>query len=408
MTEVNARITPGPAAATGHLPAMDVPGRLRRLRTAMSEQGCEALLISNLVNVRYLSGFSGSAGVLVVRADDVVLVTDGRYGTQAPGELEAAGAPVEVEVTPASGQGEVLARLVGGAHRLGLEAEHISWGRQRQFVRTWAGGVELVATEGLVEGLRQRKDAGELARIATAARIADQALESVRGLLDTKSTGTKSTGTGSTGTGSSGSGSTGSGSTEAGLALALDTEMRRLGASAPAFETIVAAGPNGAEPHHHPSSRPIERGDLVVVDFGARFDGYCSDMTRCLWAGDGPGRAPARLATVLSVVLAAQEAGVGAVGDGVPAADVDRACRRVVEEAGMGEYFVHSTGHGVGLDIHEAPWARAASGDILCSGQVVTVEPGVYIPGLGGARIEDTVVVTGSGCEVLTLTPKQA
>jgi Xaa-Pro aminopeptidase len=146
----------------------------------------------------------------------------------------------------------------------------------------------------------------------------------------------------------------------------------------------------------------------VVVDFGARFDGYCSDMTRCLWAGDGPGRAPARLATVLSVVLAAQEAGVGAVGDGVPAADVDRACRRVVEEAGMGEYFVHSTGHGVGLDIHEAPWARAASGDILCSGQVVTVEPGVYIPGLGGARIEDTVVVTGSGCEVLTLTPKQA
>ena len=306
-------------------------------------------------------------------------------------------------MTPASGQGEVLARLVGGAHRLGLEAEHISWGRQRQFARTWAGGVELVATEGLVEGLRQRKDAGELARIATAARIADQALESVRGLLDTKSTGTKSTGTGS-----SGSGSTGSGSTEAGLALALDTEMRRLGASAPAFETIVAAGPNGAEPHHHPSSRPIERGDLVVVDFGARFDGYCSDMTRCLWAGDGPGRAPARLATVLSVVLAAQEAGVGAVGDGVPAADVDRACRRVVEEAGMGEYFVHSTGHGVGLDIHEAPWARAASGDILCSGQVVTVEPGVYIPGLGGARIEDTVVVTGSGCEVLTLTPKQA
>jgi Xaa-Pro aminopeptidase len=392
---------------------MDVPGRLRRLRAAMSEKGCEALLISNLVNVRYLSGFSGSAGALVVRADDVVLVTDGRYATQAPAELEAAGAPVDVEVAPASGQGEVLARLVGGAHRLGLEAEHISWSRQRQFVRTWAGGVELVATEGLVEGLRQRKDAGELARIATAARIADQALESVRGLLDakstgTRSTGTRSTGTKSTGTRSTGTKSTGTRSTEAGLALALDTEMRRLGASAPAFETIVAAGPNGAEPHHHPSARPIERGELVVVDFGARFDGYCSDMTRCLWAGYSAGRAPARLATVLSVVLAAQEAGVGAVGDGVPAAEVDRACRRVIEEAGMGEYFVHGTGHGVGLDIHEAPWARAASDDILCSGQVVTVEPGVYIPGLGGARIEDTVVVTGSGCEVLTLTPKQA
>ena len=121
-----------------------------------------------------------------------------------------------------------------------------------------------------------------------------------------------------------------------------------------------------------------------------------------------PRTGPSRLAIVLRVVLAAQEAGVAAVADGVPAAEIDRACRRVVEQAGMGEYFVHSTGHGVGLDIHEAPWARAASDDILCSGQVVTVEPGVYIPGLGGARIEDTVVVTGSGCEVLTLTPKQA
>jgi Xaa-Pro aminopeptidase len=287
---------------------------------------------------------------------------------------------------------------VGGAHRLGLEAEHISWGRQRQFARTWAADVELVATEGLVEGLRRRKDAGELARIATAARIADQALQSVRGLLDANPTDIGPTGIGLTGIGL----------TEAGLALALDTEMRRLGASAPAFETIVAAGPNGAEPHHHPSPRPIERGELVVVDFGARFEGYCSDMTRCLWAGDGPGPAPNGLATVLSVVLAAQEAGVGAVADGVPAAEIDRACRRVIEDAGMGEYFVHSTGHGVGLDIHEAPWARAVSDDILCSGQVVTVEPGVYIPGLGGARIEDTVVVTGSGCEVLTLTPKQA
>jgi Xaa-Pro aminopeptidase len=394
---------------------MDVPGRLRRLRAAMSEQGCEALLISHLVNVRYLSGFSGSAGVLVVRADDAVLVTDGRYATQAPAELEAAGAPVEVEVAPGTAQGEVIARLVGGAHRLGLEAEHISWGRQRQFARTWAVDVELVATEGLVEGLRRRKDAGELARIATAARIADQALQSVRGLLDANPTDIGPTGIGLTGIGltgigltETGIGLTGIGVTEAGLALALDTEMRRLGASAPAFETIVAAGPNGAEPHHHPSPRPIERGELVVVDFGARFEGYCSDMTRCLWAGDGPLPAPNGLTTVLSVVLAAQEAGVGAVADGVPAAEIDRACRRVIEDAGMGEYFVHSTGHGVGLDIHEAPWARAVSDDILCSGQVVTVEPGVYIPGLGGARIEDTVVVTGSGCEVLTLTPKQA
>ena len=349
----------------------------------MADQGCDGVLVSNLVNVRYLSGFSGSAGLLVIAADDAVLVTDGRYGTQAPAELEAAGAPVRVEVRPVSQQGEVLARLVGGLRRLGLEAEHITWGRQQHLARTWAGTVELVATEGLVERLRQRKDAGERARIAAAARIADQALENVRGLL-------------------------GAEPTEAEFALALDTEMRRLGAAAPAFETIVAAGPNGAEPHHHPSSRPVGRGELVVVDFGARFDGYGSDMTRCVWAGAGSAPPPARLAAILRVVLAAQEAGVGAVADGVPAVEVDRACRQVVEAAGMGEFFVHGSGHGVGLDVHEAPWARPASEDILCSGQVVTVEPGVYIPGLGGARIEDTVVVTGSGCEVLTMTPKQA
>jgi Xaa-Pro aminopeptidase len=362
---------------------MDVPGRLGRLRAAMAARECEALLVSNLVNVRYLSGFTGSAGFLLVRADEAVLVTDGRYGTQAPAELEAAGAAVRAQVRPASQQDELLAGLAGGLQRLGLEAEHVSWGRQRHFDQTWARGVELVATEGLVERLRERKDAGELARIAAAARIADRALANVRGLLDATPT-------------------------EVEVALALDTEMRRLGASGPAFETIVAAGANAAEPHHHPSPRPVKRGELVVVDFGARVDGYCSDMTRCLWAGTGPDGATARLAEILGVVRAAQEAGLGAVADGVPAVEVDRACREVVEAADLGEYFVHGTGHGVGLVIHEPPWARPASEDILWSGQVVTVEPGVYIPGLGGARIEDTVVVTGSGCEVLTLTPKQA
>ena len=204
MTGVNARMVPGPAPASGQLPAMDLPGRLRRLREAMGEQGCEALLVSNLVNVRYLSGFTGSAGALVVRADDAVLVTDGRYGTQAPLELEAAGAAVDVHVAPASRAGRGAGPPGGRGHRLGLEAEHVSWSRQRQFVRSWAAGIELVATEGLVEGLRLSKDAGEVARIATAARIADQALESVRSLLALPSTGAGATGTGATGTGTTG------------------------------------------------------------------------------------------------------------------------------------------------------------------------------------------------------------
>ena len=369
------------------MPAMDVPGRLSRLRAAMGGHGHEALLVSNLVNIRYLSGFRGSAALLLVRPDDAVLVTDGRYATQARAELERAGVAARVEVRPAHQQGEVLGELARGLARLGLEGEHVSWGLQRRFSQSWASDIELVATKDLVEQLRQGKDAGELARVAAAARTADHALQNVRGMLD-------------------------AGRSECDFALALDTEMRRLGAAGPAFETIVAAGPNGAEPHHHPSPRPVGRGELVVVDFGAVVDGYCSDMTRSLWAGPGPGpgagRGPAELARAYSVVLAAQEAGLAAVADGAAAAEVDRACREVVGAAGMGEYFVHGTGHGVGLDIHEAPWVGAASEDILCSGQVVTVEPGVYIPGLGGARIEDTVVVTGSGCEVLTLTPKQA
>jgi Xaa-Pro aminopeptidase len=379
MTEVSAHLL--------DMPAMDVPGRLSRLRAAMGGHGPEALLVSNLVNIRYLSGFSGSAALLLVRPDDAVLVTDGRYATQARAELERAGVAARVEVRPAHQQGEVLGELARGLARLGLEGEHVSWGLQRRFSQSWASDIELVATKDLVEQLRQGKDAGELARVAAAARTADHALQNVRGMLD-------------------------AGRSECDFALALDTEMRRLGAAGPAFETIVAAGPNGAEPHHHPSPRPVGRGELVVVDFGAVVDGYCSDMTRSLWAGPGPGpgagRGPAELARAYSVVLAAQEAGLAAVADGAAAAEVDRACREVVGAAGMGEYFVHGTGHGVGLDIHEAPWVGAASEDILCSGQVVTVEPGVYIPGLGGARIEDTVVVTGSGCEVLTLTPKQA
>ena len=379
MTEVSAHLL--------DMPAMDVPGRLSRLRAAMGGHGPEALLVSNLVNIRYLSGFSGSAALLLVRPDDAVLVTDGRYATQARAELERAGVAARVEVRPAHQQGEVLGELARGLARLGLEGEHVSWGLQRRFSQSWASDIELVATKDLVEQLRQGKDAGELARVAAAARTADHALQNVRGMLD-------------------------AGRSECDFALALDTEMRRLGAAGPAFETIVAAGPNGAEPHHHPSPRPVGRGELVVVDFGAVVDGYCSDMTRSLWAGPGPGpgagRGPAELARAYSVVLAAQEAGLAAVADGAAAVEVDRACREVVGAAGMGEYFVHGTGHGVGLDIHEAPWVGAASEDILCSGQVVTVEPGVYIPGLGGARIEDTVVVTGSGCEVLTLTPKQA
>ncbi len=234
-------------------------------------------------------------------------------------------------------------------------------------------------TTGLVAGLRLVKDPGELARMGEAAAIADAALAEVLSLLVP-------------------------GVTEAGLAAALDHQMRRLGAQDRSFPTIVAAGPHAAMPHARPTSRPIEAGELVVIDFGAIFDGYCSDMTRTFCIG--PPRS-AVLAAVVEVVAAAQAAGVAAVAAGVGAGDVDRAAREVVAAAGWTDVFMHGVGHGVGLEIHEAPSLAPGSTAKLEESSVVTVEPGVYLPGVGGARIEDTVVVSPSGCRVLTNAPKE-
>jgi Xaa-Pro aminopeptidase len=259
-----------------------------------------------------------------------------------------------------------------------LEAAHVSWARQRSFSTDWFPDVELLPTLNLVEELRRVKDPGELARLAAAATIADEALDRVRPQLA-------------------------SGLTEESFGRTLDFEMRRLGASGPSFETIVASGPNAAMPHHRPGSRPIRADEPVVLDFGARFDGYCSDMTRTVWVDEV---ADPDLRRAVDVVLASQAAGVAAVAAGVACSDVDQACRQVIADAGWGPYFVHGTGHGVGLDIHEAPSVAATSTDTLGVGYVVTVEPGVYLPGLGGVRIEDTVVVTADGCRPLTSTPK--
>ena len=362
------------------LPQMGLPGRTGRLRAQLGGATCDALLVSSLANVRYLTGFSGSAGLLLVLPDDAVLVTDGRYKSQVQRELAASGAEARAVALRADEQPELLGQLAQGVAKLGLEADHVSWAQQRRWAQTWAAGIDLVATSGLVEGLRERKDDGEIARIATAAAIADEALARVQGMLTERPT-------------------------EADFAIALDAEMRRLGADEPAFETIVAAGPNGAEPHHRPSARRVGDREMVTVDFGARVDGYCSDMTRTLLPISG-GTTP-ELRRVFSVVLASQDAGLAAVRDGVRGAEVDRACREVVEAAGWGDLFVHGTGHGVGLNVHEAPSLGIPSQDILCCGQVVTVEPGVYVPGLGGARTEDTVVVTEAGCEILTMTPRE-
>jgi Xaa-Pro aminopeptidase len=357
---------------------MDVSARLSRLRDVLV--AAEALLVTSLTNIRYLTGFTGSAGLLFVLPGEVVLVTDGRYALQATEQLAGAGVAAEVLIVRAADQAE-QAREIVARHRLralGLEAAHISWARQQALAADWFAGVELVPTVGLVEGLRQVKDAGELARLAAAARIADQALDHVRPQLAEDLT-------------------------EEAFARTLDFEMRRLGASGPSFETIVASGPNAAMPHHRPGARLIQAGEPVVLDFGARLEGYCSDMTRTVWLDT---LTDPDLRRAVDVVLESQAAGVAAVRAGVSAAEVDGVCRHVIAAAGWADFFVHPTGHGVGLDIHEAPSVAATSTDTLQAGHVVTVEPGVYLPGLGGVRIEDTVVVTADGCRPLTSTPK--
>jgi Xaa-Pro aminopeptidase len=358
------------------LPEITVTGRLDRLRAAFDDHEIDALVVTTLPNVRYLTGFSGSAAVLIVTGDLAVLTTDGRYRTQSAEQLQRAGAAdVEITIGPGTEQRQAaLAALdVANAGRIGLEAGNVTWSGQR----SWAdllGDDKLVPTANAVEALRERKDAAEIARMERAAAIADAALFEVLPLLS-------------------------QGISEEHFALELDTAMRRGGAESTAFETIVAAGENSAKPHHHPGSRRINGGDPVVVDFGATFEGYRSDMTRTFCVDAEP---EGELARIFQVVQTSQAAGAAAVRPGIAAKEVDDICRRIITDAGWAERFEHGTGHGVGLDIHEAPTVSQLGTAILEPGFVVTVEPGVYVPGHGGVRVEDTLVVTEDGARPLT------
>jgi len=369
-----------PIADVESLATMDVAGRSARLLTAMAAAEVDALLVTNLANIRYLTGFTGSAALLLAAPDGLTFVTDGRYGQQANAQLAAAGVTAAIQVS-GTGQKDLVVGAVTatGVSRLGLEADAVTWAAQRTYDEHWFPDLELVPTAGLVAGLRLHKDDGEVARIASASAIADSALAEVRARLAERPT-------------------------EVEFALELDTAMRRLGADDVSFETIVASGPNGARPHHRPGHRTIAEGDLVVIDFGALVDGYHSDMTRTVMVG----QASSTQARMYDVVLEAQAAGVAAVGDGVEAKAIDVACRAVIDEAGWLDAFLHGTGHGVGLEIHEDPRVGQTSTATLSTRCVVTVEPGVYLPEHGGVRIEDTVVVTPDGCRPVTMTHKSA
>jgi Xaa-Pro aminopeptidase len=385
----SANSSPNPyAASTEALPPISVTGRLDRLRASFDEHGIEALVVTTLANVRYLTGFSGSAGVLAVTRDAALLTTDGRYRTQSAEQIDRAGAATQVEITigAVAAQRSAVQAVLAQQTRIGLEANNVTWSAQQVWSELLNGNDDeegngntsdadvLVPTSNVVEALREVKDQAEIARMERAAAIADAALFEVLPLLS-------------------------QGVTEEQFALELDTAMRRGGAESTAFETIVAAGENSAKPHHHPGPRRINQGDPVVVDFGATFEGYRSDMTRTFCVGANP---DGELARIFDVVGESQRQGAAAVAPGVSVKEVDDVCRNIIAEAGWADRFEHGTGHGVGLDIHEAPTVSQLGTAILAPGFVVTVEPGVYVPGHGGVRVEDTLVVTADGARPLT------
>jgi len=348
-----------------------VGGALRRERLAaeLRARGLDALLVTRPPNVRYLTGFTGSNGQLVVAADDrAVLLTDGRYEQQAAREAPDLERLVYRDRSPVPHAVGVARAL--GVSRLGFEATLAH--REARELEEWADGLQVVAVDGLVERLRWVKDDEELRALERAQGLTDLAFVRLPHLLR-------------------------EGLTERDLALELEFEVRRAGAEALAFEPIVAFGEHAAEPHHRPCDRPLRRGDVVKVDLGARASGYHADMTRTLAFGEPP----APLREIHALVARAQAAGLAALRPGATTGEVDAAARRTIAEAGFGERFPHGLGHGVGLEIHEGPWLRAEGAEAVPAGVVVTVEPGVYVPGLGGVRIEDVAVVGPEGARVL-------
>jgi Xaa-Pro aminopeptidase len=338
--------------------------RLERLAARLERP----LLVTDRVNIRYLTGHESSSAALLVDPDDPpTLYTDFRY-------IEAAqGVPgVEVEQTGRDVLGELATRLQG---TVGFEADHLS---VSAFELLGAGGLELVAERGLVEGLRAVKDADEVARIRRASRVAERAFEALTA-------------------------ETWVGRSERELAWRLHQLLHAHGADGLAFETIIAAGANGSRPHAVPGDDLVEPRSLVTADFGARVDGYCSDCTRTLATGEVPPALRAAYATCLEAQLAA----VAGIRPGMTGAEADALARGVIEAAGEGERFGHGLGHGVGLEVHEAPRLTRESVDTLEPGQVVTIEPGIYVPGVGGVRIEDLALVTDAGVELLTSFPKE-
>jgi len=350
--------------------------RADHLAEVLGARDLHALLVTDLTNVRWLTGFTGSSGAAVVAVNGRRrFITDFRYLTQSAEQLDESWAR---EISTDLLEGVVKQLPDEGELRLGFDDANLSVRDHARLGRLVRDGVELVAAGGAVEGLRVVKDAGELDRVRAAAKLADEALAEVltRGLA---------------------------GRTERDVALDIEFTMRRMGAEAVSFPPIVAAGAHGALPHAAPREVEIPAGTLCVVDWGAVLDGYASDCTRTYGTG---GEVDPRDRAVYDLVARAQEAALAAVRPGPTGREVDAVARAIIDAAGHAEHFGHGLGHGVGLEVHEGPRLAKTGDDALAPGNVVTVEPGVYVPGAVGVRIEDLVIVTDDGAEVVSSLPK--
>jgi Xaa-Pro aminopeptidase len=332
-------------------------------------------------NIRWLTGFTGSTALLLVKNNDSVLIVDGRYTQQANDQIRLSGAASRVvEARTQSLQMKELSRELDGVKTCGFDSTEFTMSNFEMVAATCS--CSFVAVNGVVQQLRRIKTDAEIARMQLAAHATDMALAEVQLILEDALSCEIS---------------------ERDVRDELEYKMRRFGADGPSYETIVATGANSVKPHHRPTSTLIREGDSVVIDVGGLVDGYHSDMTRTFLIG----QVAAELVAIHDLVLYAQREGVSAIRPGVSGASIDEVCRSIITQAGYGSDFIHGTGHGVGLQIHEMPWVRTDSIEPLQCGEVVTVEPGVYRVGVGGVRIEDLLLVTATSSQTLTLSQKE-
>jgi Xaa-Pro aminopeptidase len=357
---------------------MNVQSRQKKLREHLATTRFDALLISHLPNIRYLCGFTGSAGLLLVEPSGSTFFTDVRYDTQSHEEVKGAKIVI-ARKSLLEALGEFLSKRCRRAKgwSIGIESEHFTVAEKKRFSKARPSGVVLKDAPSVVERVRMVKDDDEVKRIRAAvnlgSKIFDRALEVLR-----------------------------PGIREVEVAAEMELAARRAGAEEMSFPTILASGARSALPHGRASTAAVASNAFVVCDFGVILSGYCSDQTRTVWVGKASDEAH----QVYEAVRNAQQAAIDSVKPGVTVGEVDAAARKSLQKAGLGRYFTHSTGHGVGLEIHESPRVAAGQTELLQPGMVITIEPGVYFPGKWGVRIEDMVVVTAGGCEVLTPTSK--